>query len=111
MSTLSIEQPSERVRVIRLNRPERLNALTFELTAELHDALDAFVRRDLQLASEAVAQDDPLEAGGLPDEAFQLDDPRQDRVLGQGRAGRRTRARAGEGDDGLRAPVLPSYRS
>lgn len=40
MSTLSIEQPSERVRVIRLNRPERLNALTFELTAELHDGLD-----------------------------------------------------------------------
>jgi len=40
MSDLLIEQPSERVRIIRLNRPERLNALTFELTAELHDALD-----------------------------------------------------------------------
>jgi enoyl-CoA hydratase len=40
MSSLSIEQPTERVRVIRLNRPDRLNALTFELTAELHDALD-----------------------------------------------------------------------
>lgn len=28
------------ISVIRLNRPERLNALTFELTGELHDALD-----------------------------------------------------------------------
>src|SRR5436309_4628620 len=28
------------IRMIRLNRPERLNALTFEMTAELHDALD-----------------------------------------------------------------------
>ncbi len=41
MSTVSIEQPSDHVRVLRLNRPERLNALTFELVAELHDALDA----------------------------------------------------------------------
>jgi enoyl-CoA hydratase len=28
------------VRVVRLNRPERLNALDFTMTAELHDALD-----------------------------------------------------------------------
>jgi enoyl-CoA hydratase len=43
---LSIERPSERVRVIRLDRPERLNALTFELTAELHDALDELAADD-----------------------------------------------------------------
>ena len=40
MSDVSIERHSDRVRVLRLDRPERLNALTFELTAELHDALD-----------------------------------------------------------------------
>jgi enoyl-CoA hydratase len=33
--------PTEKhITTIRLNRPERLNALTFELTGELHDALD-----------------------------------------------------------------------
>jgi len=33
--------PTEKhIKTIRLNRPERLNALTFELTGELHDALD-----------------------------------------------------------------------
>jgi enoyl-CoA hydratase len=40
MSDVSIERHSDRVRILRLDRPERLNALTFELTAELHDALD-----------------------------------------------------------------------
>jgi enoyl-CoA hydratase len=46
MSDIEIERPSERVRVIRLNRPERLNALTFELTADLHDALDTVAADD-----------------------------------------------------------------
>jgi enoyl-CoA hydratase len=41
MSTVRIEQPSDAVRIIRLDRPERLNAITFELVADLHDALDA----------------------------------------------------------------------
>ena len=40
MSTVAIEQPSEAVRIIRLDRPARLNAISFELVADLHDALD-----------------------------------------------------------------------
>jgi enoyl-CoA hydratase len=40
VADIEIEKPSDAVRVIRLNRPERLNALTFGLTADLHDALD-----------------------------------------------------------------------
>jgi enoyl-CoA hydratase len=46
MSTVAIDRPSARVRVIRLDRPERLNALTFELAAELHDALDEIAADD-----------------------------------------------------------------
>jgi enoyl-CoA hydratase len=44
--TISLERPSEHVRIVRLDRPERLNALTFELTAELHDALDEVAADD-----------------------------------------------------------------
>jgi len=40
VSDIRIERHSERVRIVRLDRPDRLNALTFGLTAELHDALD-----------------------------------------------------------------------
>lgn len=36
-----VEQLDERVMLITLNRPERLNAISFELVAQLHDALDA----------------------------------------------------------------------
>lgn len=46
MSDIQIERPSARVTVVRLDRPERLNALTFELTAELYDALDAVAADD-----------------------------------------------------------------
>ena len=46
MATVEIEQPSERVRVIRLNRPERLNALNYELVSDLHDALDRVAADD-----------------------------------------------------------------
>lgn len=35
-----VEGLSDGIRVIRLNRPDRLNALDFGLVAELHDALD-----------------------------------------------------------------------
>jgi len=40
VATVTLEQPREGVRVIRLDRPERLNAISFELVADLHDALD-----------------------------------------------------------------------
>ena len=36
-----VETVEPHISVITLNRPGRLNALTFELTADLHDALDA----------------------------------------------------------------------
>ena len=51
-STVTVEQPSEAVRIIRLDRPERLNAITFELVADLHDALDT------------VAADEIVQGGG-----------------------------------------------
>jgi enoyl-CoA hydratase len=41
VATVAIEQPSDAVRILRLDRPHRLNAITFELVADLHDALDA----------------------------------------------------------------------
>jgi enoyl-CoA hydratase len=40
VSTVLVEKVEPHVSVITLNRPERLNALSFELTADLHDALD-----------------------------------------------------------------------
>jgi enoyl-CoA hydratase len=46
MPTVQIEAPSPHVRVVRLDRPERLNALTFELVADLHDALDEVATDD-----------------------------------------------------------------
>ena len=41
MPDVTVETVEPHISVITLNRPDRLNALTFELTAELHDALDA----------------------------------------------------------------------
>lgn len=38
--TVLLEDAGEHVRVLRLNRPEQLNAISFELVTELHDALD-----------------------------------------------------------------------
>ena len=40
MSDVTLETVEPHISVITLNRPDRLNALTFELAAELHDALD-----------------------------------------------------------------------
>jgi enoyl-CoA hydratase len=40
VSTVSVEPAGEAIRVIRLDRPDRLNAISFELVADLHDALD-----------------------------------------------------------------------
>lgn len=41
MSTVQVSHPSPSVAVITLDRPDRLNALNFEMVADLHDALDA----------------------------------------------------------------------
>jgi enoyl-CoA hydratase len=40
MSTVAVEAAGDAIRVIRLDRPDRLNAISFELVADLHDALD-----------------------------------------------------------------------
>jgi len=40
METIEVETPEPHVRLVRLNRPERLNAMSFGLVADLHDALD-----------------------------------------------------------------------
>ncbi|HLM18398.1 MAG TPA: enoyl-CoA hydratase/isomerase family protein [Acidimicrobiia bacterium] len=40
MSTVAVEPAGDAIRVIRLDRPDRLNAISFELVADLHDALD-----------------------------------------------------------------------
>ncbi|MDH4143775.1 MAG: enoyl-CoA hydratase/isomerase family protein [Acidimicrobiia bacterium] len=41
MANVEIDQPADGVTRLTLNRPERLNALTYELVDELHGALDA----------------------------------------------------------------------
>lgn len=41
MATIEISHPAEHVTQLTLNRPERLNALTYELVEELHTALGA----------------------------------------------------------------------
>ena len=40
MTTVTVEHPEPHITVLRLDRPERLNAISFELVADLHDALD-----------------------------------------------------------------------
>lgn len=40
MSTVRVERVEPRIAVLTLDRPERLNAMSFELVADLHDALD-----------------------------------------------------------------------
>jgi enoyl-CoA hydratase len=40
MSTVAVDRVADAIRVIRLDRSDRLNAISFELVADLHDALD-----------------------------------------------------------------------
>jgi enoyl-CoA hydratase len=44
--TVELEDVGGHVRVLRLNRPDRLNAINFELVADLHDTLDALASDD-----------------------------------------------------------------
>ncbi len=46
MSTVEIEYPRPAIALLRLNRPESLNALSWELVEELHAALDAIDRNN-----------------------------------------------------------------
>lgn len=40
MSTVAVERATDAIRIVRLDRPDRLNAISFALVADLHDALD-----------------------------------------------------------------------
>jgi enoyl-CoA hydratase len=40
MATVVLEHPEPHITLVTLNRPERLNAMNYELVASLHDALD-----------------------------------------------------------------------
>ncbi|MBM4636002.1 enoyl-CoA hydratase/isomerase family protein, partial [Rhodococcus hoagii] len=44
MTLIDIARPAPDVAILTLDRPERLNALSFALVEELHDALAAFER-------------------------------------------------------------------
>jgi enoyl-CoA hydratase len=44
MATVRVERPRPAVAVLTLDRPERLNALSFEMVDDLHDALDELDR-------------------------------------------------------------------
>lgn len=46
METVQLEFPRPEVAVIRLDRPKRLNALSWELTRDLHQALDTLDRNN-----------------------------------------------------------------
>lgn len=46
MSTVLLEYPRPEIAIIRLNRPDALNALSWELTRELHETLDALDRNN-----------------------------------------------------------------
>jgi enoyl-CoA hydratase len=45
-NSVEVEQVADHVKIIRLNRPDRLNAISFGLVADLHDALDEVAADD-----------------------------------------------------------------
>jgi enoyl-CoA hydratase len=46
VSTVEVATAAPKVKVVRLTRPDRLNAMSFELVADLHDALDEVAADD-----------------------------------------------------------------
>jgi enoyl-CoA hydratase len=46
VATVEIDQQGDHITVVRLNRPDRLNAISFELVGDLHDALDEVAADD-----------------------------------------------------------------
>jgi enoyl-CoA hydratase len=46
MGTVVISQPADHVKQITLDKPDRLNAISFDLVADLHDALDEVAADD-----------------------------------------------------------------
>jgi enoyl-CoA hydratase len=46
MATVALERAGDAVSILRLDRPDRLNAISFELVADLHDALDEVARHE-----------------------------------------------------------------
>ena len=40
MSLVTVSSPADSVRVVHLNRPDRLNAMSIDLVIELYDALE-----------------------------------------------------------------------
>jgi enoyl-CoA hydratase len=46
MTTVEVGRPSERLAVVRLKRPEQLNALNYALVGDLYDALDEIAADD-----------------------------------------------------------------
>jgi len=46
VDTVALSQPAEHVTLIQLNKPDRLNAISFDLVADLHDALDRVAADD-----------------------------------------------------------------
>jgi enoyl-CoA hydratase len=46
LSTVEVATAAPEVKVVRLTRPDRLNAMSFELVADLHDALDEVAADD-----------------------------------------------------------------
>jgi enoyl-CoA hydratase len=46
MGTVVISQPADHVKLLTLDKPDRLNAISFDLVADLHDALDEVAADD-----------------------------------------------------------------